>query len=69
MSGQPLPPPTDFSESAHVQCLVQPTIDKKFSKNYSFSNDGQIMRRSIQYLKMIRGILYREVNDDDNTLQ
>lgn len=48
---------------------VRATIDKRFPRDYSFSKEDQIMRKSFQYLKMIRGVLYREVKDDNNTIQ
>ena len=33
------------------------TIDKEFPKEYSFSKEDQIMRKSFHNLKMVRGIL------------
>ena len=48
---------------------VRATIDKRLPKDYSYSKEDQIMKKSFQYFKMIRGVLYREVKDDNTTVQ
>ena len=45
------------------------TIDRKMQKNYSSSREDKIMKNVFHSLKMIRGILYREMKDGDNTIQ
>ena len=38
-------------------------------KDYSSSREDKIMKKVFHSLKMIRGILYREMKDGDNTIQ
>ena len=44
-------------------------MDKKFPKGYSYSKEDQAMSKTFNNLKMIRGILYREIKDGENTIQ
>ena len=48
---------------------VRAVIDKKFPKEYDYSKEDQTMRKTFHSLRMIRGILYREVKDGDNVIQ
>ena len=48
---------------------VRATIDRRFPKDYNYSKEDQTMSKTFNNLKMIRGILYREVKDGDNTIQ
>ena len=48
---------------------VRATMDKKFPKEYSYSKEDQAMSKTFNNLKMIRGILYREIKDGENTIQ
>ena len=56
-------------EDAVLGKWVRATIDKKFPRDYSYSKEDQIISKTFHSLKMIRGILYREVKDGDNTVQ
>ena len=44
-------------------------MDKKFPKEYDYSKEDQTMRKTFHSLRMIRGILYREVKEGDNIIQ
>ena len=44
-------------------------IDKRLPKNLTYHNEDQIMRKSVHSLKMIRGILYRDIKDEDNAIK
>ena len=48
---------------------VRAAIDKKFPRDYSYSREDQVMRKTFHNLKIIRGILYREIKDGDNSIQ
>ena len=48
---------------------VHATIDRKMPKDFSSSREDKIMKKVFHSLKMIRGILYREMKDGDNTIQ
>ena len=48
---------------------VRATIDKKLPRDHSNSREDQIMKRIFHSLKMIRGILYREMKDGDTVIQ
>ena len=45
------------------------TIDKKLPRDQSNSREDQIMKRIFHSLKMIRGILYREMKDGYTVFQ
>lgn len=48
---------------------VRATIDKKFPRDYDYSREDQVMSKTFHSLKIIRGILYREIKDGDNTIK
>lgn len=48
---------------------VRATIDRKMPKDYSSTREDKIMKKVFHSLKMIRGILYREMKDGDNTVE
>ena len=48
---------------------VRETIDKKLPRDNSNSSQDQIMKRIVHRLKMIRGILYREMKDGNTVIQ
>ena len=48
---------------------VRAVMDKKFPKEYDYSKEDQTMRKTFHSLRMIRGILYREVKEGDNVIQ
>lgn len=48
---------------------VRATIDKTFPRNCNFTREDQIMRKTFNNLRMIRGILYREVRDGDSRIR
>ena len=48
---------------------VRAVMDKKFPKEYDYSKEDQTMRKTFHSLRMIRGILYREVREGDNVIQ
>ena len=48
---------------------VRAPIDRRYPKDYNYSKEDQTMSKTFNNLKMIRGILYMEVKDGDNTIQ
>ena len=56
-------------EDAVLGKWIRATIDKKFPRDYNYSKGNQIISKTFHSLKIIRGILYREVKDGDNTVQ
>ena len=48
---------------------VRATTDKNFPKDNNYSKEDQTMSKTFSNLKMIRRILYREIEDGDNTIQ
>ena len=48
---------------------VRATIDRKMPNEYSSSREDKTMKKVFHSLKMIRGILYREMKDGDNTIE
>lgn len=48
---------------------VRATIDRKMPKDYSNTREDKIMRKIFHSLKIIRGILYRETKDGENTIK
>lgn len=48
---------------------IRATRYNKIPKNYDYSKEDQIMKKTFHNLKIIRGILYREIKDGDNIIQ